>query len=49
MYYSYNGFYNAPLVTGRQYKIWYGAGNVVDGMERFEFVALEQSVVGKWV
>lgn len=45
--YSYNGFYNPPLVTGREYKIWYGAGNVVDGVERFEYIPIEQPVVGK--
>ncbi|KAF6039714.1 hypothetical protein EB796_001970 [Bugula neritina] len=44
---SYNNYFNPPLVTGKQYQIWYGAGNTVDGVEKFSFVSLDQPVVAR--
>jgi len=43
---SYGGFYNKPLTEGMQYDIWYGAGNIVDGLARFNYTIMDRPVLG---
>ncbi|XP_067936645.1 receptor-type tyrosine-protein phosphatase mu-like isoform X1 [Watersipora subatra] len=42
---SYRGYRNTPLSEGRSYKLWYGAGDEVDGVAKFTYVFLSQPVV----
>lgn len=47
--YSHGGYLNRPLVPGSSYKVWYGAGDEVDGVAKFEYVLLPQRVVGEFL